>query len=548
MKGVDALPSPSQQVARVAVRVSAVKGRDIDITRSDFISPDVQIEAGRSASRLHDWQFDGDSSLAYMDLNVSGSRKSWKKRRGLMQHLADARAGKINVLIFYKLSRLARNVREGLEIWDAFERAGCAIYICKESIDSTTAVGRMIRSILLAVAEMQAEDIAEWAEEMHERRALSGKAPPTLPAWITRTEDGTQINDAFAAPIRRLVELRLAGTGYTRIARTLNAEGHRMVNGRLYTTGQVMSLLTGDALGRLAGEVVYHTAGQGITLVPDAYPAIATQEEVATLKQMSKLLRPGYDSANYPKSTGNGTRGKSLTTAYILSSLLWCSVCGAPLRAATGGQDNQRAYCCNMAREDGTRHEGGKGFFIIAEPAENAVINLLRTLVSLAPPPISAPRKTTRSRPVRTSEDIQREMSELVQLLLAKRIRPQVYDENYARLETELAALDREEEEGCAQHFALSSASQALESQDYRAVCLHLIKRVEVPVFLSGLEYIKETSRSGKQYGNGRLRRCMRVTTLPKIDGQDTWVVPIYRMGYRGKRDLYRADGTLLTG
>jgi DNA invertase Pin-like site-specific DNA recombinase len=524
--------------------VSAVRGRDVDTSRSEFISPDIQLEAGQAASRIHGWEFDADSSLAYMDLNVSGSRRSWKKRRGLMQHLADARAGKFNVLIFYKLSRLARNVREGLEIWEAFEAAGCAIYICKESIDSTTPVGRMIRSILLAVAEMQAEDIAEWAGEMHDRRAGAGKPPPMVPAWLEATETGLVINEERAAPIRRLVELRLAGKGYTAIARILNGEGHRMMNGKPYTTHQVLSLLTGDSVGRLAGESTYHTASRGITKSEGVYPALITPAEVNALRGLSALLRPGYKGEEHPSPSSAG-RGKSLTTPYLLSSLLICSICGAPLKAAYGGGSNERAYRCARAREDATRHPDGKGLLLVAEPVELAVLSLLQTLLRLSPPlPKAKPRKPVKRQ--RTAMEVQREMSELVRMKLSGRIRPAVYDENYDRLEAELAAMDRESLSEQAEQYAVTQATQALTTGDLRAICLHLVRRAEAPVYLPGVEYIGGNDGE-KRYGNGTPRRCVRVTTILRFGDDTEWIVPIYRAGYGGTREIYRADGTLLT-
>lgn len=524
-------------IARVAVRVSAVRGRDTDASR-DFISPDIQLEAGQAASRIHGWEFDKQSSADLMDLNVSGSRRSWKKRRGLMQHLADAKAGKFHVLIFYKLSRLARNVREGLEIWEAFESVGCAIYICKESIDSTTPVGRMIRSILLAVAEMQAEDIAEWAGEMHDRRAGSGKPPPMLPSWIESTDAGPHINEDKAAPIRRLIDLRLSGKGYTAIARTLNSEGFRMINGKPWSTAQVLSLLSGDHVGRLAGQSTYRTSSRGITRSTDAYPALISQAELNALRGMTSLLRPNYTDEHR-------TRGKSISTPYLLSSLLFCSVCGAPLKAAYGGSSNDRAYRCAKAREDASRHPDGKGLLIVAEPVEVAVLSLLQTLLNAMPTlPVAKKAKTTRRRQ-RTALEVQREMSELVRMKLSGRIRPSVYEENYDRLEAELTALDREDVSAQAEQFTLSQAQEALTTGDMRSICLHLVRRAEAPVYLPSVEYIGGKNE-GYRYGNGTPRRCVRVTTTLSFGGGREWIAPIYRGGYTGEREVYRADGTRL--
>src|SRR3990172_4009327 len=70
-------------------------------------------------------------------------------------------AGRFQRVIFWKLDRLARNLRDLLDICDGLEALEVGIVSIQEAIDTGTAAGRMIRSFLGAVAEFEREVITE---------------------------------------------------------------------------------------------------------------------------------------------------------------------------------------------------------------------------------------------------------------------------------------------------------------------------------------------------------------------------------------------------
>lgn len=81
------------------------------------------------------------------------------KRQGLNECLRFMEKG--DVLLVQRLDRLARSLRQLLDIMDNLEKRGIGLRSLNESIDTTTAVGRMVIQIFGAVAEFERGLIAE---------------------------------------------------------------------------------------------------------------------------------------------------------------------------------------------------------------------------------------------------------------------------------------------------------------------------------------------------------------------------------------------------
>ncbi len=201
------------KVARVYIRVSHQGERGKGPGTGEFVSPDMQLGEARQYATLYlkSHTFDDESSVTHADIDTSASRIKWQKRAGLVAHLEAARRGEFNALIVFKLSRFARSAKEGLELFDLFEEAGCSIHCIKEQIDTATASGRMVRTILLAVAEMESANISDFVKALVRTRAQKGLIDGTPPFWISRNGSSEYVVNDRAPDIRRLIDLRLQG-------------------------------------------------------------------------------------------------------------------------------------------------------------------------------------------------------------------------------------------------------------------------------------------------------------------------------------------------
>jgi DNA invertase Pin-like site-specific DNA recombinase len=89
---------------------------------------------------------------------ISGTKDS---RPGLNQLMADCHSRKIDVVLVWKFDRFARSVSHLLRALETFEELGVEFVSISEQVDTSTATGKMIFTVLGAVAALERSLIAE---------------------------------------------------------------------------------------------------------------------------------------------------------------------------------------------------------------------------------------------------------------------------------------------------------------------------------------------------------------------------------------------------
>ena len=108
-------------------------------------------------------------------------------RPAMKQLQADVFAGKVAAVVVYRLDRLARNLRDGVNfLAELCERGVRVVSLC-ERLDLNGAVGQIIASVLFGVAQMEREAINERIRAgMAARRAKGlpmGRRPGVRLPW-----------------------------------------------------------------------------------------------------------------------------------------------------------------------------------------------------------------------------------------------------------------------------------------------------------------------------------------------------------------------------
>lgn len=93
------------------------------------------------------------------DAGFSG--KSIAGRPGIQRVLALVKPGKVDNVVILKLDRLARNVKEAVEIADLLQKKGVALHSITERLDTGSSSGRLFYNILSAMSQWEREVIAE---------------------------------------------------------------------------------------------------------------------------------------------------------------------------------------------------------------------------------------------------------------------------------------------------------------------------------------------------------------------------------------------------
>jgi DNA invertase Pin-like site-specific DNA recombinase len=119
----------------------------------------------------------------YIDHGISGARA---KRPGLDQLMADARRGKVDVLLIWSFDRLARSVRHLIEVLDELSKLGIEFISFREAIDTSAALGRALIVIIGAIGELERNLIIERVRAGMRRARLEGRHIGRRPLELDR--------------------------------------------------------------------------------------------------------------------------------------------------------------------------------------------------------------------------------------------------------------------------------------------------------------------------------------------------------------------------
>lgn len=119
----------------------------------------------------------------YLDEGISGAKPPLK-RPALKRLLDDVEAGKIDMILFTKLDRWFRSVKEYFKVQDVLDNNKVEWKAIQENYDTTTANGQMAITIFLAVAQNERDKTAERIKVVldHKRKnkeaCFGGRATP----------------------------------------------------------------------------------------------------------------------------------------------------------------------------------------------------------------------------------------------------------------------------------------------------------------------------------------------------------------------------------
>ena len=128
----------------VYARVSTNNGQD----------PEMQLRELREYCQRRNWEI----SREYVDVGISGTKE---KRPELDRLLVDAHRRHFDTVVVWRFDRFARSVSHLLRALETFNALGIAFVSLSENVDTTTPTGKMIFTVLGAVAELERSLIVE---------------------------------------------------------------------------------------------------------------------------------------------------------------------------------------------------------------------------------------------------------------------------------------------------------------------------------------------------------------------------------------------------
>lgn len=195
---------------------------------SDFNSLDSQREYCQAFIKSREgegWQLYPEE---YNDPGYSGGNIN---RPGLRKLLHDARNGKFQVVVCYKYDRLSRNTKDFLHVLDVFDRNHVAFVSVTQPIDTTSSVGRLMRSILMDFSQFEREMIAERTRDKLYAMAQKGKRTggrPVIGFDIQKDTKKILINPEEKKIVIEMFDTYVKTKSLSITADHLNRKGYRM--------------------------------------------------------------------------------------------------------------------------------------------------------------------------------------------------------------------------------------------------------------------------------------------------------------------------------
>ena len=190
-------------------------------------------------------------------MTTAGSRAVRWKRPALERLLADIAAGKIAVVVVYKIDRLTRSLADFARMVELFDRHGVSFVSVTQAFNTTSSMGRLTLNVLLSFAQFEREVTGERirdkiAASKAKGMWMGGNLPLGYDA-PTGTSRALVVNQAEAATVRTIFNAYLELGSVHALRRWLNergirskrrtTRGGRIIGGRPFSRGALFHLL-----------------------------------------------------------------------------------------------------------------------------------------------------------------------------------------------------------------------------------------------------------------------------------------------------------------
>jgi site-specific DNA recombinase len=152
------------------------------------------------------------------------------KRPGVQRLLSLVDAGQVDVVMIYKLDRLTRSVADLDKLMKLFDKKGVALVSLQESLDATTATGRLMMNLLASVSQWEREVIGERTRDAMQHLKSSGKV-----------YSRPVVDDADT--LAHIHTMRASGSTYQEIADELTAAGVPTVRGGRWQAATILGIV-----------------------------------------------------------------------------------------------------------------------------------------------------------------------------------------------------------------------------------------------------------------------------------------------------------------
>ena len=334
------------------------------------VSTDEQAEFGYSIDEqkrlLEEWCKANDYIIykCYSDRGISG--KNIKDRPALKELLSDAKEGKFDMVISWKINRVSRKLEDVLKIVSLLEKNNITFKSYSEPFETDTPAGRMQFQMMALIGEFERGTIAQNVKMGMIAKAKSGNwcggrvlgydlVPNNLPEEEKKGKNKLEINEKEAEIVRFIFNEYSKGKGYKAITNQINKLGYKTKKGNNFSVGSIRDILTNPVY---IGEIRYNvrqnwSEKRRRNINPNPIRVKGKHEAI--------IDRELWDKVQLILESKKGKPSRIYDGEYPLTGILRCPKCGAGMvisrttnTLADGTKKRIAYYCCGNWKNKGT--------------------------------------------------------------------------------------------------------------------------------------------------------------------------------------------------
>ncbi|WP_244205567.1 recombinase family protein [Lysinibacillus capsici] len=324
----------------------------------------------------------------YVDRGISG--KNITGRPAIKRLLADAEQKKFDIVLVWKMNRLARKSLDLMNIVEQLNSKNIAFRSYTEKYETETPTGKLHFQMMAAIAEYERNNIAENVKMGMIARAKDGQwnGGQVMGYDVVekdsenkkRKQTGLQINEQEAKIIRLIFQMYTTGHGYKAIANKINQDGYRTKKNKTFSLNAIKTIVTNPVY---AGYIRYNVRrdwnekrrnniNPNPIIVKGEHPPIISEE---TWKIAQKVYK---ERSCKPNRIHEGV--------FPLTGIMRCPQCGAGMvigrttnRTKSGEKRVLEYYVCGAWKNKGT--VACRSNSVRTEYADDYVLNKLEALM-----------------------------------------------------------------------------------------------------------------------------------------------------------------------
>jgi site-specific DNA recombinase len=220
-------------------------------------------------------------------------------RPALQQLLKDIDAGRIDVIVVYKIDRLTRSLADFAKLVEAFDAKSISFVAVTQQFNTTTSMGRLTLNVLLSFAQFERELSSERVRDKVAASRRKGKwTGGTVPLGYDAKDKKLVINNAEAETVRYIFKRYLELQSFGKLVEDLDKKGiltkRRNTKVRKYNGG--IPFTYGPLAYFLKNRIYIGETGHKDKWFPGEHAGIVDRKTFDQVQQMLKSKSDGRDT------------------------------------------------------------------------------------------------------------------------------------------------------------------------------------------------------------------------------------------------------------